>query len=119
MNLFARLSRVLSIVAGLFFIVLLLFAIPTFFDPEFEVHNQSSEPVMVTAQWREQHKDLGELLPGATHHFSLDDEAAITFTVRYASGREIVSEPEYFTAGVTVIATISDERVEVRYDFES
>ena len=52
----------------------------------------------------------------SSHRFSIDDEAAMSFTVRYASGEKIKSEPLYFTSGMKVIAGISSDGIEVGYD---
>ena len=114
-----RLFKTLTAASLLFFLALLIFAIPSFFDPGFEVVNNSSETVFVIAAWRNHQKDVGEILPGASHQFSVDDEAAMTFVVRFSSGKEIESEPLYFTRGTKIIATITGDGIAVRYDFES
>ncbi|HPE80476.1 MAG TPA: hypothetical protein PKZ35_10755 [Gammaproteobacteria bacterium] len=115
----SRISKALTAASILFFLALVIFAIPSFFDPEFEVINRSSETVSVFAAWRGSERDIGEILPQSSHRFSVDDEAAMTFKVRFASGREIESEPLYFTRGTKVIATISRDGMEVRYDFDA
>ena len=115
----SRISKALTAASILFFLALVIFAIPSFFDPEFEVINRSSETVSVFAAWRGGERDIGEILPQSSHRFSVDDEAAMTFRVRFSSGREIESEPLYFTRGTKVIATISRDGMEVRYDFDA
>jgi hypothetical protein len=55
----------------------------------------------------------------SSHRFSVNDEAAMKFKVRYSSGREVETEPLYFTSGIKVIATISSDGVEVRYDHDT
>lgn len=114
-----RAFQVLAVVAAFFFAALLILAIPSFSDAGFEVVNGSADAVSVVAAWRNREKDLGTIQPGESFRFSLDDEAAMTFRVRYADGSEIESEPIYFTSGVKVIATISEHGVAVRYDFET
>ena len=94
-------------------------AAPSFFDPKFEVVNNFPEAVSVVATWGSNVKDIGRIEPMSSHQFSLDDEAAITFKVRYSSGREVESEPMYFTSGSKVVATISRNGIEMRYDFET
>ena len=98
---------------------LLILAAPSFLDPEFEVVNRSSGDVSVVATWRGNERRIGPMRPMSSHRFTLDDEAAITFRVRYASGREVETDPLYFTSGIKVIATISDDGIEVRYDHET
>ncbi len=113
-----RFSKVLNTVAILYLVALSIIVIPSFFDPEFEVVNNASEPVSATAFWRDQEKELGNLLPGSASRFSVSDEAAMVFRVFYAKGKMIESEPIYFTSGIEVIVNVSDEEVDVRYAFE-
>ncbi|MCW5586868.1 MAG: hypothetical protein KIS75_12105 [Chromatiales bacterium] len=115
----SRISKALTAASILFFLALVIFAIPSFFDPEFEVINRSSETVSVVAAWRGSERDIGEILQQSSHRFSVDDEAAMTFVVRFSSGKEIESEPLYFTRGTKIIATITGDGIAVRYDFES
>jgi len=114
-----RIFNILTVAAVLFFIVLLILATPSFFDPEFEIVNNSSEAVSVVATWRNNEKKIGEIRSMSSHRFSVNDEAAINFKVRYTSGREVETEPVYFTCGIKVIATISSDGVKVRYDHET
>ena len=111
-----RISKVLTVAATLFLAALLILAIPSFSDPEFEFVNNSSEAVSVVAAWRNNEREIGGVQPGTSHQFRVNDEAAMKFKIRYASGREIESEPVYFTSGTKVIATISNNSIEVRYD---
>lgn len=113
-----RIFNYLTAAAAVFFLALLILAIPSFFDPEFAVVNNSSETVSVIAAWRSQEKVIGSIDPMSSREFSIDDEAAMTFKVRYASGKEIESDPLYFTSGAKVIATISSDGIAVQYDFE-
>jgi hypothetical protein len=41
----------------------------------------------------------------------------MVFAVRFADGREIESKPVYFTSGTTINASISEDSVDVSYDF--
>jgi hypothetical protein len=111
--------QVLAGVAVVLFAALLTLAIPSLSDAGFELVNRSSDTVSVVAAWRDQEKDLGTIHPGGSFRFSVSDEAAMTFRVRYGDGREAGSEPIYFTSGVKVMASISDDSVNVRYDFDS
>lgn len=114
-----RIFNILTVAAVLFFIALLILATPSFFDPEFEIVNNSSEAVSVVATWRSNEKKIGRIQSMSSHRFSVNDEAAMKFKVRYASGKEVETEPLYFTSGIKVIATISSDGVEVRYDHET
>lgn len=109
--------NVLTLAAALFLLALLIIAVPSFLDPEFEVINESSEAVSVVASWHRNDMQVGELRPMASRQFSIDDEATITFKVRYQSGKEVSSEPLYFTSGSRIVATVSDAAIEARYDF--
>lgn len=113
-----RISRVLNTIALAGLAVLAISVILSFFNPEFEVINGASETVSTTVVWRNNEKDLGNILPGAARKFSVDDEAAMVFRIFYAKGKVIESKPIYFSSGTKVIATISNEGIEVRYDFE-
>ena len=114
-----RVFNVLTVAAVIFFVVLAILAALSFFDPIFEVVNESTETVFVVAEWREEKKEIGYIEPNSFHEFSVNAEAAIKFRVNYASGGEAESEPIYFTSGTKVIATISSDEVKVRYDHES
>lgn len=98
---------------------LAIFAIPAFFDPAFEVVNQTDGPVYVIAEWRTESREIGSIEALSSYEFSVDDEAAMVFRVRFADGSEAESEPIYFSRGFTVIATISGNSVEVAYDHDS
>jgi hypothetical protein len=114
-----RIFNILTVATALFFIVLLILATPSFFDPEFEIVNNSAEAVSVVAVWRNNEKKIGRIPSMSSHRFSVEDEAAMQFRVRYASGRVVETEPLYFTSGIKVIATISSDGVIVRYDHET
>lgn len=114
-----RVINYLAAAAAIFFLAMVTLAIPSFFDPEFEVANNSSGTVSVVAAWRSHEKMIGNIAPMSSYEFSVDDEAAMIFRVHYASGKEVESEPMYFTSGTKVIATISGDSMVVRYDFET
>lgn len=114
-----RVSRILNAIALVGLVVLAISVSPSFFNPEFEVINDASETVAATAVWRNNEKELGNIPPGAAKNFAVNDEGEMVFRVSYAKGRVIESEPIYFSSGTTVIATISREGVQVRYDFET
>ena len=91
----------------------------SFRDAEFEIINETGETVFVVALWADQRMDIGSIAPGATRSFSVGDEAAMKFRVRYPGGREADSEEIYFTGGTRVLVRISRQGVTQRYDFES
>jgi len=109
-------SRFLKVTSVLFLGVLLILAAPSFFSPEFEVKNESPGAVSVTAAWRNSSKEIGEIESMSSMNFTINDEAAIIFMVKYDDGKIVESEELYFTSGSKVIATISSNGVEVRYD---
>jgi len=47
------------------------------------------------------------------------DEALMVFAVRYADGREIESQPIYFTSGVVVNISITQDGVDVKRDIDT
>lgn len=93
---------------------LVYWVIPHATTPKFVVKNEASVPVKVTAHWREEVKDLGELSPGAEIEFEVADEAAMGFKATYPNGRVASSSPAvYFTAGTVTNAVVTDSSVEV------
>lgn len=114
-----RIFNILTAAAVLFFAALVILAAPSFYDPEFEVVNNSSEAVSIVAAWRYKEKQIGSIESMSSHRFSVNDEAAMKFKVRYASGKEIDTEPMYFTSGIKVIVIISSDGIDVRYDHET
>lgn len=108
----------LTIAALLFLAGLAILAVPLFFDPAFEVLNESSETVFVVAEWGGEKKEIGNIHPMSSYEFSVNAEAAMIFRVSYPGGGEAKSEPIYFTSGLKVIATISSGEITVRYDHE-
>jgi hypothetical protein len=46
-------------------------------------------------------------------------EASMVFNVRYADGREMVSETVNFTSGVTIDVSISEDSIVVQHDFDT
>ena len=97
---------------------LVWFVVPSFAAPAFVVINRSAEPVTVVASWRQTARPLGRLASGDRLRFTVADEAAMRFAVTYPDGRQLESEPIYFTAGIVVFTEIEADRVESRYDFE-
>ncbi len=111
--------RILNVLAVIFLCALVIITAPSFFDPEIEVINNSSEGVKVVAEWRSHKKVIGRIESNSSYQFSIDDEAAVKFKVSYASGKEYETEPLYFTAGIKVIANITSDGVDVSYDHET
>ena len=110
-----RISNVLTAASLIFFGALVILAAPSFFDPEIEVLNSTEEAVSVIATWRTTARNIGKIDAGSSYLFSVDDEAAISFKVNYGDGKEIETEPLYFTNGINIIAEITQDSVEVRY----
>ncbi|MDC1286388.1 hypothetical protein N8198_00725 [Gammaproteobacteria bacterium] len=111
------LSRCLIISGIVFFAGLTILAIPSFFDPEFEIKNASPGIVSVVAIWRGNEKYIGEIQPMSSYIFSISDEAGIKFRVTYADKKTIESKETYFTSGIKIITIITVDAVEVTYDF--
>ena len=112
------LSKCLTISAVLFFSGLLIFIIPSFFEPEFEIKNSSPVIVSVVALYRDNEKNIGEIQPFSSYSFSINDEAGIKFRVTYADKKIIESKEKYFTRGTKLIIVITADTVDVNYDFE-
>ena len=87
--------------------------------PRFIVANQMSQVVSVTALWRNEMKDVGEIQPGNETSFTVDDEAAMIFSVLHVDGSVERSKPIYFTSGTEVNAIVTDSGIHLSYDFES
>jgi hypothetical protein len=85
--------------------------------PRFNITNDSAQNVTVTATWSNQSRDLGIIEPGATISLTVRDEASMVFNVRHADGREMASEPAYFTSGVTIDVSISEDSIDVQHNF--
>jgi len=96
-------------------IAAIVFVLPSFTEARFVLNNQSSQAVRLTAFWRDQHKKLGEIVPGAQQEFSVDDEAGMHFSAEFADGSSITSEPIYFTSGVTILVDISATQIHMTY----
>ncbi|MEQ8835402.1 hypothetical protein [Haliea sp.] len=114
-----RTFNILTVAVAIFFGVLVILAVPSFFDPAFEVVNKTTLPVFVVAEWRNEEKELGNIAPMSSYEFSVNDEAAMKLRVRYPGGAETESEPIYFTSGIQVIAMITIDAIKVRYDHET
>lgn len=112
-------ARILTGTAAVFLVILLIFAVPSFREPQFEIVNESPELVTVVASWANQEKIIGSIPPMSSHPFRVNDEASMTFTVLYAGHRKVESQEFYFTRGTEAIVTISNNGIEVRYDSET
>ncbi len=110
--------RILEIVGVLFFLALLVLFLPSVFNPAFVVNNTTRQPVHVVAEWRDQRRDIGQIDARSSRSFHVGDEAAMVFLVTYADGRRAVSEAIYFSNGLEIVATISEEQVSVGYDHD-
>ncbi|MEH6470902.1 MAG: hypothetical protein V7752_06580 [Halopseudomonas sp.] len=105
--------------AVLFYTALGILAAPSFFDPEFKVVNNSSETVSIVAEWRSNEKQISSIESMSSYQFSVNGEDVMRFRVRYASGKELETDPLYFSSGIKVIAIITSDGIEVRYDNEA
>ena len=111
----------------LIFATVLVIAISTTFvfvkgidrGPGFHISNDSAQAVTVTVTRRDKSRDLGTIEAGSRVSFTARDEASMVFTVRYADGREIKSQPIYFTSGIVVNISISQEGVDVSRDIDT
>lgn len=116
LKMFQKLLKYLSITSLGVIFVLFLLMMPAFLDPMFEVRNKSSLSITVQAFWRSETKTIGPIGPGGSSGFSLDDEAGISFRVRYADGRVVETEPIYFGSGIRVNVEVADGEVKTGYD---
>lgn len=114
-----RFFNFLTAASLVFLVALVILAAPSFFDPEIEIVNRTPEAVSVIATWRNTEKNIGQIEPMSSYQFSVDDEAAMVFKVRYPDGNEIETEPLYFSSGLKVLAEITSDGVSVRYDHET
>jgi hypothetical protein len=111
----------------LFFGTLLVIVISTTYvfvgkatlGPRFRVTNDSTQIVVVTAHWRDQIRDLGAIEPDTTISLTVRDEASMVFSVKYADGSKMKSEPISFTAGTTTHVSISQGSIDVTQDFDT
>lgn len=87
--------------------------------PRFNITNNSTQNVTVTATWRNQTRDLGIVESGSTISLTVRDEASMVFNVRHADGREMASEPVSFTSGVTIDVSITEDDIDVQYNAET
>ena len=109
-------------ISRLIFAALLVFAISTTFvfvretdlGPRFQVSNKSSQAVNVTVARQDKSRDLGTIEAGSQISLTARDESSLVFTVKYADGREIESQPVYFTSGVAVNVTIRQDGIDVK-----
>ena len=96
--------------------ILAYLAAPLFSTPKFSVTNKSSETVEIIAFWRKETKNIGQIDPGNKVEFKVNDEAAIKFKAKYASGKEATSEEIYFTSGLSVAARVTENNIELKYE---
>ena len=89
---------------------------PWFRDPTFVVANETSQEVNVIAYWRNEVRQIGIIQPSALYTFTVDDEAAMKISVRYANGRMLDSSEFYFTSGIVVLVTISKSGIDIDYE---
>lgn len=78
-----------------------------------KIENLSDTSVFVTAKWKDKAKVVGDLASTETATFTVSSEAAMSFVVRYPSGKEITTEGYYFTSGTHLNVEIFNQAVEV------
>lgn len=111
----------------LIFATLLILVISTTFvfvkgiyrGASFQISNSTSQAVSVTVTRRDKSRDLGTIEAGSRISLMARDEALMVFAVRYADGREIESQPIYFTSGVLVNISITQDGVDVKRDIDT
>jgi hypothetical protein len=91
----------------------------TALGPRFRISNDSTQSVIVTAKWRDQVRELGAIEPEKTISLTVRDEASMVFSVIYADGREVSSEPVYFSAGITTYVSIDLERIDIKQEVDT
>jgi len=114
-------------ISRLMFATLLVFAISTTFifinqterGPRFQISNDSTQDVAVTVTRHDKSRDLGIIKAGSLISLTARDESSMVFTVRYADGREIESQPIYFTSGIVVTVSISQDGIDVQRDIDN
>ena len=87
--------------------------------PRFKISNESAGNVAVTAKWRDQVRNLGDIEPGSTISLTVRDETSMVFLVRYADGTEMNSEPVYFSSGITTNVSISRNSIDIDQEVET
>ena len=110
----------------LIFATILVLAISTTFifvketnlGPRFQISNDSGQSVTVTVTRRNKSRNLGTIEAGSQISLTARDEVSMIFMVRYSDGREIESQPIYFTSGILVNLTIGEDGVDVKRDIE-
>ena len=106
----------IAVIALIIIGILAYIAAPYLRTPVFTVNNSSGEPVEVIAFWREDNKNLGMVYPEKQIIFKLNDEAAIKFKAKYASGKEIISEEIYFTSDTSIQAEVTKTSIKLSYE---
>ncbi len=81
---------------------------------KFVVSNLDSEPVTVTAVWRDKTKRLGPLPPNTSAEFFVDDEAAMQFEIVRANGTSVTAGNVYFTSNTMTRVEISHTAVDIK-----
>lgn len=85
--------------------------------PTMVIRNHSGVTVQVEARWGTNRKQLPAIAPGAKRRFKVGGESAMGFVVTYPDGKQISTEPVYFTITTTVTAIVTDSTVEVTSNF--
>lgn len=84
--------------------------------PNVHVRNSDTEPVEVVARWRDTTKDIGEIGPGNTVDFSVDDQTAITLDIKRANGTAVGTGEIDLPSGVSTHVEITRTGVTVTSD---
>ena len=81
----------------------------------FLISNQTEQDIYVTAYWRDKQKDIGEIKPNQSITLNVNDEAAMKFKVRFKNSVQLESEEIYFTSGITIICSVTNQEVTLKY----
>jgi hypothetical protein len=84
--------------------------------PRFKIANDSLATIVVTAKWRDKVRSLGSIEPDSSTSLTVRDEASMVFEIQFEDGREMTSEPVYFTSGSTTHISVSDAGVSIEHD---
>ena len=100
-----------SLLLGLGALIIFLLNRPS--SSVFHIRNSDTNPVKVTAHWRERTHELGVIAPGGIADFTVKGEAGMSFDVVRANGTAVRTGETYFTPGVSIDVNIAHNSVNV------
>lgn len=89
----------------------LIYIAPHFSEPKFIIINNTNQTIKVTAEWRNNRKELGKLEKGTSTEFHVRDEASMKITAVLENGNKFFSQPVYFTSGLVYNFTINENDI--------